>query len=79
MAASGRTEVVNDVKFGVGSYSGPNLVIQAQTVFKRTRRHDGDDDDGVRGLSQKLLRQFHWIRALKIDIKNLFHHICFLQ
>ena len=44
--------------------SGPYLVILAQTVFKRSRCRD-DDDDGVRGLCHKRLRQLRWVRALK--------------
>ena len=63
-AASGRTEVANDVKFGVWASfielytSGLNLVILGYTVFQRWSRHDGDgdgDDDGVCGLSHKRL------------------------
>ena len=71
MAASGRTEVASDVKFGVGasssSTSGPNLVILSLIMSKRTRRHDGDGDDGVRGLCYKRLRQLCWTRALKTE------------
>ena len=73
MMASGRTEVASDVKFCVGAFSwsstsGPNFVIVAQTVFKRSRFHDGDDDDdGVRGLSHKRLRQLRLVRALKMS------------
>ena len=73
MAAIGRTEVVSDVKFDVGasfielsSTSGPNLVILALIVSKRTDRHD-DGDDGVRGLCHKRLRQLRWARALKTE------------
>ena len=78
MAASGRTKVASDVKFGMehlssSSTSGPNLVILALMVSKRRCRHDvddGDDDgDGVRVLSHKRLRQLRWARALKI-IRN---------
>ena len=53
------------------STSGPNLVILALMVSKRSRCHDddgdddGDDDDGVRGLCHKRLRQLRWARALK--------------
>ena len=77
MAASGRTEVANDVKFvcehlSSSSISGPNLVILALMVSKRRCRHDdgdGDDGDGdgdgVRGLCQERLRQLRWARALK--------------
>ena len=70
MTANGRTEVASDVKFGVGasfielylwskfgdpsSYGVPTL--------KPSRR----DDDGVRGLCHKRLRQLRWARALKI-------------
>ena len=43
------------------STSGPNLVIVAQTVFKRSRHRD----DGVRDLCHKCLRQLRWARALK--------------
>ena len=64
MAASGRTEVTSDVKFGDWAsfieLAGPNLVILALMVSKRSRRRDGDgdgDDDGVRGLCHKRLRQ----------------------
>ena len=68
MTASGRTEVASDVKFGARAsfieLSGPNLVILALVVSKRTRRHD-DDDDGVRGLCHKRLRQLRWARVLK--------------
>ena len=53
------------------STSYPNLVIVAQAVFKRSRCHDDDDDgdveDGVRGLSNKHLRQLLWVRALKMS------------
>ena len=49
------------------STSVPNLVILALIVSKRTRRYDdGDDDDGVRGLSHTRLRQLRWARALKM-------------
>ena len=70
MAASGRTEVASDVKFGVGASSielylwskfGDPIALM---VSKRTRRNDGDD--GVRGLCHKRLRQLRWARALKI-------------
>ena len=54
------------------STSGPNLVILAFIVSKRTRRHDDDgDDDGVRGLCHKRLRQLRWARALKIKYLHL--------
>ena len=54
------------------SISYPNLVILAQTVFNRSRCRDddGDDDDGVRGLCHKRLRQLRWARALKILFKR---------
>ena len=70
MAASGRTEVAivtsNLVSehLSSSSTSGPNLVILALTVFKHTRRRDGDGDR-VRGLCHKRLRQLRWTQALK--------------
>ena len=69
MAASGRTEVASELNLVCehllsSSTSGSNLVIVAQTAFKRSRCHDGDDN-GVRGLSRKRLRQLRWARALK--------------
>ena len=75
MAASGRTEVASDVKFGAGAsfielYLCPNVVILALIVSKRTRRCDGDDN-GVRGLCHKRLRQLRWARALKTLLQHL--------
>ena len=71
------------------STSGPNLVIIAQTVFKRSQCRD---DDGVLGLCHKRLRQLRWARALKIltkffdyirmlyfFIKTKFHGQLFMQ
>ena len=74
MTAGGRTEVASAVKFGMehlstSSASGPNLVILALMVSKRSRRRDGDDD-GVRGLCHKRLRQLRWARALKMPRFN---------
>ena len=44
-------------------------MILALIVSKRTRRCDGDDgdDDGVRGLCHKRLRQLRWAQALKTE------------
>ena len=57
MAASGRTEVAIDVKFCVGASF---IELYLWSKF-------GDDDDGVRGLCHKRLRQLRWARALKTD------------
>ena len=76
MAASGRTEVASDVKFGEGAsfielylwskFSDPSSYdVPTQIPSRRQRRRRHDDDDGVRGLSHKRLRQLCWARALK--------------
>ena len=67
MAASGRTEVASDVVWehlSSSSTSDPNLMILALMVSQRWSQHDGDDD-GLRDLSHKRLRQLRWARALR--------------
>ena len=69
MAASGRTEVANDVKFGMGAslielYLWSKFGDPSSYGVQTQMRHDGDGD-GVRVLSHKRLRQLRWARALK--------------
>ena len=71
MAASGRTEVASDVKFGVGAsfielYLWSKFGDLSSMVSKRSRRRD----DGVRGLCHKRLRQLRWARVLKIETRS---------